>query len=290
VSGGAGAIAFHPVTATLGAEVTGIDLRQPVDGDQAAAIRAGLVEHQVLFFRDQDVTPAQQLAFSEALGPTMLPMIDTESTEAPGVTVLDQTAPKGQYTDRWHTDHLFVEEPPMASMLRAVQLPAVGGDTCFSSMFAAYEALSPALRAFLDGLTAVHSTGPIQGAFDLPRVVNRRDEDLLFVRHPLVRVHPESGRRALFVSENFTVGVDELDAKESRALLDLLFAQINTVRFQCRFRWEVDSIALWDNRAVQHCALYDYQERRLMYRTMVDGDRPYGPVEEAAVAAAGVRT
>lgn len=279
----ASTLAFHPVTTTLGAEVTGLDLREPLDAEQAAMLRAGLLDHLVLFFRDQDITPDQQLAFSESFGPTMLPMIDTESTEAPGVTVLDQTAPKGQYTDRWHTDHLFVEEPPMASMLRAVQLPAVGGDTCFSSMFAAYEALSPALREFLDGLTAVHSTGPIQGTFDLPKVFNRRARDLQLVTHPLVRVHPESGRRALFVSENFTVGVEELEDKEARALLDLLFAQLNTVRFQCRFRWDVNSIALWDNRAVQHCALYDYTERRLMYRTMVDGDRPYGPRDAAAV-------
>jgi len=282
----ASTIAFHPVTTTLGAEVTGVDLREPLDAEQAAVLRAGLLEHLVLFFRDQDITPDQQLAFSESFGPTMLPMIDTESTEAPGVTVLDQTAPKGQYTDRWHTDHLFVEEPPMASMLRAVQLPAVGGDTCFTSMFAAYEALSPTLREFLDGLTAVHSTGPIQGTFELPKVFNRRERDLQLVTHPLVRVHPESGRRALFVSENFTVGVEELEDKEARVLLDLLFAQLNTVRFQCRFRWDVNSIALWDNRAVQHCALYDYTERRLMYRTMVDGDRPYGPREPAGVASA----
>lgn len=268
---------FHPITSTLGAEVRGIDLRRPLDPDEVTAVRAGLLEHLVLFFRDQDVTPAQQLAFSEAIGPTMLPMIDTESTEAPGVTVLDQTAPKGEYTDRWHTDHLFVEEPPMASTLRAVQLPPVGGDTCFLSMFAAYEALSPALRAFLDGLTAVHSTGPIQGTFELPRVFNRRHADVQTVSHPLVRVHPESGRRALFVSENFTIGVEELEPFESRALLDLLFAHLNTVRFQCRFRWEVDSVALWDNRAVQHCALYDYAERRVMHRTMIQGDRPFGP-------------
>jgi taurine dioxygenase len=248
-----------------------------------AWIRDALLEHLVLFFRDQDITPADQLAFAERFGPVMLPLIDTASTEAPGVTVLDQVAPKGHGTDRWHSDSTFAAEPPLGAILRAVELPGLGGDTCFASMYAAYEALSPALRDLLDGLTAVHSTAIVNELIKgLPGVVHREAPNERTV-HPVVRVHPETGRRLLFVNGNFTTRIVELNDAESRALLELLFAHVTSPDFQCRFRWTPHAMAFWDNRAVQHFAVPDYSERRLMHRVMIAGDRPIG------TTASGVR-
>jgi taurine dioxygenase len=204
-------------------------------------------------------------------------VIDTQSTEVPGVTVLDQTDPRGQYTERWHTDSTFLEEPPWGAVLRAVQLPPVGGDTCWASMYAAYEQLSPPMRRFLDGLTAEHSTSILDAVLDkLPNVVRR--ERMPPVRHPVVRVHPETGRKLLFVNANFTDRIVDLDEAESRTLLDFLFHHLGKPHFQVRYHWTPNAVALWDNRSTQHCAMPDYCERRLMYRCMMRGDRPVGPV------------
>jgi taurine dioxygenase len=271
------------LTPVVGAEVEGVDLGQPLDESTLASIRQALREHLVLFFRDQDITPAQQLRFSEYFGPVMIPLIDTQSTEAPGVTVLDQVAPKGQFTDRWHTDHTFVPEPPLGSILRAVKVPALGGDTCFASMYAAYEALSLKMQAFLDGLTAVHSTEIVsRGIVGLDRVYRRDAEDERPpVVHPVVRIHPETGRKLLYVCGNFTTRIVELEESESNAVLGYLFEHIKSPELQCRFRWEPNSVAFWDNRSAQHCAIPDYSEHRVMYRTMIAGDKPYGPTREA---------
>jgi taurine dioxygenase len=272
-------ISVHPLTAAVGAEVEGIDLSAPLDETTIEAIRQALRDHLVLFFRDQDITPAEQLRFSEYFGPVMLPLIDTQSTEEPGVTVLDQVAPKGQYTDRWHTDHTFVPEPPMASILRAVKVPELGGDTCFASMYAAYDALSPRMQGFLDGLTAVHSTEIItRGIAGLDRVYRRDAESHRPpVVHPVIRIHPETGRKLIYVTGNFTTRIVELDESESNAVLGYLFEHTKSPELQCRFRWRPNSVAFWDNRSAQHCAIPDYQERRVMYRTMIAGDRPFGP-------------
>ncbi|HEV8296734.1 MAG TPA: TauD/TfdA family dioxygenase [Acidimicrobiales bacterium] len=273
-------LSIRPLTPTIGAEIGGVDLREPLDDATISAIRRALLDHLVIFFRDQDITPAQQLRFSEYFGPVMVSIIDTKQTEVPGVTVLDQAAPKGEYTDRWHTDHTFVAEPPLGSVLRAVQLPSSGGDTCFASMYAAYDALSSSMQRFLDGLTAVHSTEIVtRGTQHLTNVVYRdADSPLPAVVHPVIRVHPETGRKLLFVCGNFTTRIVELTEAESASVLALLLEHIKDPRFQCRFRWEVASVAFWDNRAAQHCAIPDYTERRLMYRTMIGGgDRPVGP-------------
>ena len=280
------AISVHPLTAVVGAEIEGIDLSRPLDDGALEVVRQALRDHLVVFFRDQDITPAQQLRFSEYFGPVMLPLIDTQSTEAPGVTVLDQVAPKGQYTDRWHTDHTFVPEPPMGSILRAVKVPALGGDTCFASMYAAYDALSPRLQSFLDGLTALHSTEIIsRGIKGLDRVYRRDAEsERPPVVHPVVRIHPETGRKLLFVCGNFTTRIVELEESESKAVLAYLFEHIKSPELQCRFRWRTNTVAFWDNRSAQHCAIPDYHERRVMYRTMIAGDRPFGPSSVSGLA------
>jgi len=273
-------VCVRPLTPAIGAEVEGVDLREELEPSVVAALRAALLDHLVLFFRDQPLAPDEQLRFAEYFAPVMLPLIDTRSTEQPGVTVLDQTAPKGQYTDRWHTDSTFLAEPPMGAVLRAVQVPGVGGDTCWASMYAAYEALSPALRAHLDTLTAYHSTEILDAALAALGNVVRRDAPAAPEAHPVVRVHPETGRRALFVNRNFTTRVVELSRQESDALLATLFATIDTPDCWVRFRWEPGSVALWDERVTQHCAIADYHERRVMHRCMMRGDRPVGPLAQ----------
>ena len=267
---------FTRLTASIGAEVTGIDLRCGVSDGLAEVLRRALAEHQVLFFRDQPLEPEEQLQFAECFGPVMMPLIDTASTRVPGVTVLDQTAPKGQYTDRWHADSTNLPEPPLGAVLLAVQIPGLGGDTCFASMPAAFEALSPSLQQWLEELTAEHSTEIVDAALGaLPNVV-RRDVDRPVSHHPVVRAHPVTGRKALFVNSNFTTRIDGVTRAESEAILGLLFRHINSLEFHVRWRWAPASIAVWDNRATQHCAIADYQERRVMHRCLIAGDRPFG--------------
>jgi len=267
-------LSIRPLNPTIGAEVEGVDLSAPLDAETVADIRQALLDHLVIFFRDQAMTPEQHFRFSEYFAPVMIPTIDTISTEQPGVTVIDQVAPKGEYTDRWHTDHTFVEETPLGAILRAVELPSAGGDTCFASMYAAYEALSPHMQHFLESLTAVHSTEIVSRAIaHLENVETRQD---LQTVHPVIRVHPDTGRKLLFVCGNFTTRIVELSEAESDALLAMLFEHIKNAAFQCRFQWELNSVAFWDNRCTQHCAIPDYTERRLMYRTMIRGDRPFG--------------
>jgi taurine dioxygenase len=193
--------------------------------------------------------------------------------------MLDQVAPVGQGADSWHADNTYMENPPMGSILVAVKLPAVGGDTCFSSMGAAYDALSPALQRFLDGLSAVHSlemvldrTKGVENASLGGEVANWPP-----VVHPVVRVHPETGSKMLNVNANWTSHVVELTREESESLLGYLYRHLQRPEFQVRFHWRVGSVAFWDNRAVQHYAVPDYTEQRMMQRVTITGERPRGP-------------
>jgi taurine dioxygenase len=268
-------LSIRPLTPTIGAEVKGVDLSSPLDEEEIGTLRQALLDHLVLFFRDQEVGPEQQLRFSEYFGPVMIPTIDTTSSSLPGVTYIDQTAPKGLYTDRWHTDHTFVEKTPFGAVLRAIELPiSGGGDTCFASMYAAYDALSPTMQKFLEPLHAVHSTEIVtRGLADVASVTTHQNRE---TTHPVIRVHPETGRKLLFVCGNFTTRIVELSDAESDGVLSVLFEHIKNAAFQCRFQWEVNSVAFWDNRCTQHLAIPDYSERRLMQRTMIEGDRPFG--------------
>jgi taurine dioxygenase len=271
-------ISVTPLTAAIGAEVRGVDLRDPIDGETFAQIHAAFLEHLVLTFPDQDLSPDALVRFAERFG-TVVPSAGTRFTDdTPGVSVLDQVRPTNQGNDTWHSDHMFLPDPPLGTMLRAVQLPRVGGDTCFASMYAAYEGLSPPLQRFLDGLTARNSAARIVARVkDLGVYRNDVEKDMRApVVHPVVRVHPETGRKALFVCENFTSRIVELSEDESAGVLSILFEHIKAPAFQCRIRWQPNTLALWDNRAVQHCAVADYDERRVMHRTLIAGDAPVG--------------
>ena len=272
------------MTAAIGAEVGGVDLAGELSDATVRSLRNALLDHLVLFFRDQAMTPAAMRRVAEALGPVKEPVAARAADDVfpgmvPGVSVLDQVAPKGQGADGWHSDHMFMAVPPMATMLAAVQLPSVGGDTCFASMYEAYDGISPLLRDLLDQLTAWNSGEPVVRR--QPKVEGLYKQDVAAtVRppevQPVVRVHPETGRRALYVCRNFTMRIRELSEDESNALLAYLFTQVSRPEIQCRFHWTPGAVALWDNRAVQHCGIPDYTERRVMLRVLVDGDPAVG--------------
>jgi taurine dioxygenase len=276
-----GELTIRRMTSAIGAEVAGVDLSEPLSPEIVGELRQALLDHLVLFFRDQPLEPQVQLRFAEHFSPVLLPLIDSGGSDYPGITFLDQANPKGQYTERWHSDSTFLAEPPLGAILQARQLPSVGGDTCWASMYAAYDALSPAMQKFLEGLTAINSTEILDAVLAaLPNVV-RRDEPGSATAHPVIRVHPETGRKLLFVNGNFTTRIVELAEAESRNLLDFLFGHINAPAFQVRFHWEPGSVAFWDNRCTQHCAISDYTERRVMQRCMLQGDRPVGVAASA---------
>ena len=283
----------EPLTGTLGAIVHGLDLGQPLDDEAVAGVRGALLRHRVLFFRDQHLTPTQQVAFGRRFGePTSAhPLVGGPDADHPEVLVLDSrdyplgVAERGRGTsnnnNRWHTDVTFSERPPLGSILCAMEVPAQGGDTLWADLAAAYATLSPPVRRLLDGLHATHDTSQ---AFD-----RFRDDDpggerrtalarLAPVSHPVVRVHPETGERVLFVNSVFTRAIDGLSAAESRALLDFLFAHIAQPERTVRWRWRAGDVAFWDNRATAHYAAPDYDDApRLMHRITLAGDRPVGP-------------
>lgn len=271
------ALQIEPVTLNLGAKVTGVSLADADDTDIDAVV-AAVLDHKVLFFPDQHLDPGAQLAFAERLGPIDVAAFGPKHPEHAQMTVLDQEAPRGEGADAWHTDNTYVPEPPSYTVLQAVQLPSVGGDTCFADMYAAHDALSPPIRALLDGLTATHDL-----TMTLTRAIadGNSDADLATmqkawppVHHPVVRTHPETGRRALFVNGNFTTRIDGITAAESDALLPMLLSHVGSPAFQCRHRWTPGTLTMWDNRCVQHYAVPDYTTRRVMHRVTVAGDAP----------------
>jgi taurine dioxygenase len=268
-----------PVTPTIGAEVRGVDLREPLDPGTAETLERALLEHHVLFFRDQQITPAQQIAFARHFGPISIPPFAPKYGDDPELIVLDQKSPKGEGADNWHSDNTFMREPPMGSILRAVLLPKLGGDTCFANMVAAYEALSPPLQALLSGLRAVHDiTKPLQKGIAAGHTTANLEEMQKKwppVDHPVVRTHPRTGRKALFVNGNSTTRILGLGERENDVLLPFLIDHVRSPEFQCRFRWEVGSVAFWDNRSTQHFAVPDYSERRVMNRVTIAGDEPF---------------
>lgn len=272
------ALEIRPLTPTVGAEIHGVDLRDALDHQTVDAIEEAVLAHGVVFFRGQDITPAQQLAFARQMGAISIPPFAPKYGDDPELIVLDQVSPKGEGADEWHSDNTFMAEPPMGSILKAVQLPTYGGDTCFASMVAAYEGLSQPLRTLVDGLQAVHDvTKPLQKAIaaghtevDLPEIQASWPP----VVHPVARTHPITGRKALFVNGNSTTHLLGLQPRENELLLRFLVDHVRDPAFQCRFRWDVNSVAFWDNRSVQHYAVPDYAERRVMHRVTLAGDRP----------------
>jgi taurine dioxygenase len=269
-----------PVTPRLGAEVRGVSLAPDLTDAAIADIRSALLDHKVLFFRQQSFDPASLRAFAARFGePTPAHPVEPSVKGHPEVLSLDSE--EGARADVWHSDLTFQERPPLGAMLHAEIVPDVGGDTVWTDMAAAYDALSVPMRAFLDGLTATHS--PFKaGDYFAQRDTTAGDKAaetaaLAPVSHPVVRVHPETGKRSVFVNPLFTLKIDGLRRAESDALLGVVQDLATRPDAMVRWRWETGDVAFWDNRCTMHYALMDYgTARRKMVRVALEGDRPVG--------------
>lgn len=260
---------------TIGAEIGGVDLRDDLDDDAIAAIRSALLDHKVVFFRDQNLTAAQHIEFARRFGPLEIHPATPKEQEHREILRISHGPESRGRENNWHSDVTWRESPSLGSVLRAIEVPEVGGDTLFSDMEAAYEHLSPAMQNWVCGLTAVHDIARVF-AKRLGKSSDELHEKFPPQRHPVVRTHPETGRRSLYVNTGFTSHIEGLSAKESEWLLTHLYAQAAVPEHQCRFRWAANSIAFWDNRACQHYAASDYYPAvRVMERVTVAGDRPY---------------
>jgi len=269
-----------PLQPSLGAQVSGIDLTRPLGPDERDALRAALLAYRVLFFRDQDITREQHIAFGEQFGeleihplyaqqecPKIMPLIASETRKRR----------RGSYNGNWHADTTFRVTPSSASILRAVIVPPLGGDTLFANTVDAYEQLPDDVKQRIDGLTALHDTKIFIDAMP-------EDQHEAFLAanppsvHPVVRVHPETGEKAIYVNNIFTRRILGISDAESEDLLRLLSDQIKRPEFQVRWSWQPHSIAFWDNRSTQHYAVSDYLEERHMERVTIKGDVPVGPL------------
>ena len=266
------------VAGALGAEISGADLSADLPDATIAAIRQALVEHQVIFFRDQALTPARQVAFGRRFGPLNIhPYVAGMASQPEVMEVVKEPLDKINFGGGWHSDMSFLERPAIGSILYAVETPEVGGDTLFASQAAAYDALSSGLKATLETLSAVHSAAreySSQGHSAQKRSsmsVAEADGMVGEYVHPVVLIHPETGRRALYVNPAFTLRIEGWKTSESKALLDYLFQHSRYEGFTTRFSWQPGSVAFWDNRSVWHFALNDYPgQRRHMRRVTVD--------------------
>ncbi len=273
----------RPISGALGAEISGVDLSKDLTDATVAAIRRAWLEHLVIFFRDQDLTPARFLAFARRFGePIEYPFVKGLDEFPEIIPVLKLEHEKINFGGIWHSDTTYLDVPPMASMLVAREVPAAGGDTEFANMYLAYETLSSGMKRLLDGLVAVNSSA----AADVSRTREDRLKDSAradakkeyMASHPVVRVHPETGRRALYVNCAHTVRFDGMTEEESAPILKFLYAHQTRPEFTCRFRWRPGSLAMWDNRCAQHNAINDYQgHKRLLHRITLAGDKPSGP-------------
>ena len=278
---------IRPLKPNIGAEVGGADLREPLEAAAVEALNRALAAHGVLVFHDQDITVEQQMAFGRCFGDLSVHPFSAHLAAHPEVIVLDYTAENPpSLTDIWHSDETFRAEPPMATMLHAKMVPALGGDTLFANMAAAYEGLSAPMQALIDGLEAVHDFKPFRTLFTQSETHRQKllalEDQFPKVLHPVVRIHPASGAKVLFVNPQFTLHINGMKADESHALLDVLFRQASIPEYQLRLEWRPHTVALWDNRLVQHYAVHDYYpQRRRLERVTIKGDRPVGPARKA---------
>jgi taurine dioxygenase len=275
-------IDIHPLSPALGAQISGVDLSRDLTGEQRNVIEQALLDHQVLFFRDQPITPQQQARFAANFGDLHIHPIYPNVPEQPEVLILDTAVTDVRDNAIWHTDVTFLPTPALGAVLSAKQVPAYGGDTLWASGIAAFEALSRPMQMLLEGLTATHD---FTRSFPLERFGNTAEDLARWeetrrknppLSHPVIRTHPVSGRKALFVNDGFTTRINELEAAESEAILKLLFAHGTRPEFTLRWRWQENDVAMWDNRVTQHYAVDDYRpQRRVMHRATILGDAPF---------------
>ena len=273
-------IRVAPLSSALGAEISGVDLADTLEAEAVEEIRRALIEHLVIFFRDQSLTPEQFLRFARTMGePSEYPMVKGMDDYPEITEVIKKEDERVNFGGIWHSDTTYLERPPMGTLLYAREVPPVGGDTLFANMFMAYESLSSGLQTLLDGLTAINTSDKdVAAATRADRIRERpgdADKSVNVAEHPIVRTHPESGRKALYVNPGHSVRIGGFSEEESTPILEYLYEQQIRPEFTCRFRWRVGSLAFWDNRAVQHYPLNDYHGyRRAMQRITLAGDRP----------------
>ncbi|MEJ2175475.1 MAG: TauD/TfdA family dioxygenase [bacterium] len=271
----------------LGAEVTGVDLSRPLEPASVEAIRQAHAEHGVLVFPDQRIRGPDLMRFGSYFGELSVHPFSTSSAEHPELIVYDnREGNPPAATDIWHSDETFRECPPMGTALCAKIIPALGGDTVFCSMAAVYEGLSDRMQQFLSGLEAVHDFKPFKPLFSSTpegrRKLHEYEERFAPMAHPVVRVHPVTGKKAIFVNPQFTLAIKGMEENEGRNLLESLYRRTATLEYQYRHRWAPDMLVFWDNRWIQHAAVHDYYpQRRLMERVTIAGDRPVGDAPPA---------
>jgi taurine dioxygenase len=277
---GANGIEVRPISGSIGAEILGIDIAAEPGHNVIAAIRQAWLEHGVVFFRDQDLPPAKFLAFAKRFGETVeYPFVKGIEGFPEIIPVVKLEHEKLNFGGIWHSDTTYLDIPPMGTMLIAREVPPRGGDTLFANMYLAYQTLSDGMKRMLDGLIAVNHSAKA----DVTRTREDRVRDggkaearkEFISEHPVVRTHPETGRKALYVNVGHTVRFKDMTEQESAPILDFLFQHQTRPEFTCRFHWQVGSLAFWDNRCVLHNPINDYHGyRRVMHRVTLAGDKP----------------
>ena len=268
-----------PMTPTIGAEIEGIDLTRPLAASTVSALRQALLDWKVLFFRDQDITTEQHLAFARNFGDLEVHPFAPHKPDYPEVLAITHNEKNRGKENTWHSDVTWRLEPSLGSILRAIELPPVGGDTLFADMYAAYDGLKDEVKARIDNAAAVHDFTHFRAGMRKRGMSEEQIEEMNrkypTAEHPVVRTHPETGRRCIYVNAAFTLHIVGMEKADSDALLAHLYAQAAIPEYQCRFRWTPNAIAFWDNRASQHYAASDYFPAvRRMERVTVIGDRP----------------
>jgi taurine dioxygenase len=269
-------IGVEQMGATIGAEISGVDLRRPLDDATFGELERALLAFKVLFFRDQDLSPPEHAAFGRRFGELEVHPFLPSPEGCPEVVLLAKNEAIGGYENGWHSDVTWRVAPSLGSILRCRECPPVGGDTLFADMAAAYQGLPDEVKERIAGLRAVHDFTITFGRMLTPEKLAEKQREYPAVSHPIVRTHPQTGEKVIYVNRGFTSHVEGLDRDESNRLLAYLYQQASHPEYQVRFRWRKDSIAFWDNRSTQHYASSDYwPETRVMERVTVVGDRPY---------------
>ena len=281
-------IEVEPLGGSIGAIVRGVDLSAPLSNRQAQEVHDAFLENSVIFFRDQNLDdPEDQKRAARLFGePVAIPFVKSLDGHPEIIDIVKEAEDAGKYNfgGNWHTDTSFLETPALGSLLYAMEVPPRGGDTLFADLYAAYETLSDGMRSLLDGMTALHSGTRSYGSqskfkggtnISVSMAIDQDSSGDALVEHPVVRTHPETGRKGLFVNPNYTIRFSNLTEAESKPILDYLYAHVTRDEFVCRFRWDRRSVAVWDNRCLMHRAVNDYEgHRRHVRRVTLRGDRP----------------
>ena len=275
-------IKLRKIGAYFGAEVNGVDLTKKLTSKEVIEITQALAEHEFLVFKNQNISSDDQIRFAKIFGKLSVHPFSPNSEKIPELIIFENDENNPPFgTDIWHSDETFRDSPPMATCLRAIDVPKVGGDTLFSSMSAAYDGLSERMKSYISGLEAIHDFKPFKKLFgnDEAGMKDLHRFELMWppVAHPVVRSHPVTGRKVVFVNPQFTVQIKGMNEFESRSLLTDLFDLAKIPEYQYRLHWENNTMVLWDNRSVQHYAVHDYwPQRRHLERVTIEGDKPFG--------------